>query len=574
MSSPKIYHTWNYRLPMSTGDTERRKFLQLMGAGATSVALAGCSGNGSQQGDTIETGDDSGSDQQSDGEGGGENDFHFIAGQVFGTLDPAEQVDYTQGLAAQNLYDEFVTVDPDSLEPTAHIADSWDTEDGGSTWVFTLRDDVTFTDGEILTAEDVVYSMRRMLNMKAGYSSFWLDTLDPSNVNARDEQTVVFEFSQAYGPALATFVQFYIVNSQVVKENEQDGDYGKAYLRNNSAGSGAYELENWEQGTSIEMTAYDDYWKGWEENSFDTFRSTVITEQSTIINTMREGGGDMTDQYMGTQAYKEMASFPNVRVPEVPQLQLFHLPLNTQKAPTNDINVRKAIAYAFDYESAVNDIIGGGAVAAGPVPREMAGHNDDIEPMSQDLDRAREFLDQSDYTVEEINDIGLEQVVVAGTELQRQIGLVNQAGLAELGIELDINPQQWATITDRATDPEKTAHITNIFHTAKMPSPDSHTYLMYHPSSFGSYISQSWHTTDEITSVLEEARRTTDLQGRLEKYQEAQALVVEGMPSVYIANPPYRIGINENVSGWQYHGVMSFDWDVHSMQREGDGRAK
>ncbi|GAA0215757.1 ABC transporter substrate-binding protein [Halobacterium noricense] len=563
-------------LDMGTSNTDRRRFLKLVGAGSTGVVLAGCAGSGdqtNQTGDTTADSDDSGSSQQQNDGGDGTNDFHFIAGQVFGTLDPAEQVDYTQGLAAQNLYDEFVTVDPESLEPTNHIADSWETEDGGSTWVFTIRDDVTFTDGSNMTAEDVVYSMRRMLNMEAGYSSFWLDYIDPSDVTARDERTVAFEFSQAYGPALATFVQFYIVNSAVVQENEQDGDYGNAYLQDNSAGSGAYELENWSQGTSIETTAYEDYWKGWDDNSFDTFRSTVITEQSTIINTMREGNGDMTDQYMGTQAYEEMDSMSNVRVPEVPQLQLFHLPLNTQKAPTDDVNVRKAIAYAFDYESAVNDIIGGGAVAAGPVPREMAGHNGDLSPMSQDLERAQEFLDQSDYTVEEINEIGLEHVVVAGTELQRQIGLLNQSGLSELGIEVEINPQQWATITDRATDPEETAHMTNIFHTAKMPSPDSHTYLMYHPSSFGSYISQSFYTTDEITSVLEEARGTTDLQERLDRYREAQELVVEGMPSVYIANPPYRIGINENVGGWEYQGVMSFDWDVHSMHRDGDGRA-
>lgn len=560
---------------MAEGNKNRRQFLQLMGTGATAVALAGCAGGNNKQEttNTQETEQETETEQQDSSDGGGTNDFHFIAGQVFGTLDPAEQVDYTQGLAAQNLYDEFVTVDPESLQPTAHIADEWNVENGGKTWVFTIRDDVTFTDGSDLTAEDVAYSMRRMLNMEAGYSSFWLDYLDPSSVTARDEQTVAFEFNQAYGPALATFVQFYIVNSQVVQENEQDGDYGNAYLQNNSAGSGAYELENWEQGNSIEASAYEDYWKGWEDNSFDTFRSTVITEQSTIINTMRQGNGDMTDQYMGTQAYEEMDSFDNVRVPEVPQLQLFHIPLNTQKAPTDDINVRKAIAYAFDYESAVQDIVGGGAVAAGPVPREMAGHNGDLSPMSQDLDKAKEFLDQSDYTVQEINDIGLEHVVVAGTELQRQIGLLNQAGLGELGIEVEINPQQWATITDRATSADSTAHMTNIFHTAKMPSPDSHTYLMYHPSSFGSYISQSWYTTDKITSVLEEARGTPDLEERLQKYQESQSLIVEGMPSVFIANPPYRIGINENVGGWQYQGVMSFDWDVHSMHRKGDGRA-
>ncbi|ELZ79394.1 ABC-type dipeptide/oligopeptide/nickel transport system, substrate binding protein [Haloferax gibbonsii ATCC 33959] len=562
---------------MPTGNIERRKLLKLMGAGATSVALAGC--QGTQQTETTEGssgGDSTTTEQTSDGGSGasGGNDFHFVAGQVFGTLDPAEQVDYTQGLAAQNLYDELITVDAETLQPTAHIAESWDTEDEGKTWVFTVRDDVTFSDGTPLTADDVAYSLTRMLELQRGYSSFWLDYLDPSNITVRDERTVAFEFNQAYGPALATFVQFYIVNSTVVQENETDGDYGNAYLQNNSAGSGAYVLDNWEQGNSIEASAYEDYWKGWSEDSFDTFRSTVITEESTIKTTMQQGEGDMTDQYMGTQAYAEMDSYANVRVPEVPQLQLFHFPLNCQKAPTDDINVRKAIAYAFDYDSAVNDIIGGGVVAAGPVPREMAGHNGDLVPMEQDLDKAKEFLDKADYSVDEINEIGLEHVVVAGTELQRQMGLLNQAGLSELGIDLEINPLQWARLTDRATSAESTAHMTNIFHTAKMPSPDSHTYLMYHPSSFGSYISQSWYSTDEIAATLEEARQTSDLQSRLEKYEEAQALIVEGMPSVYIANPPYRIGINENVEGWQYRGVMSFDWDVHSMTRSGEGRAK
>lgn len=553
----------------------RRRMLQYLGAGAAGVSLAGYTDTN----DEANQESDVGRVRQDDE--GGETDFHFVARQVFGTLDPAEQVDYTQAMAAQNLYDEFITVDEETFEPTANIADSWDTEDDGNTWVFTINNEVTFTDGSQLTAEDVVYSMRRMLRLERGYASFWLGLLEPENVEARDESTVAFTFEETYGPALATFVQFYILNSQVVEENAADdgdygehGDYGVDYLRENSAGSGAYVLEDWQEGDSIETTAYDDYWKGWPDNRFDRFRATVVTEESTVKATMRQGEADMTDQYMGTSAYEEMDSYPNVFVPEVPQLQLFHIPFNTQKEPTDDVNVRRAIALAFDYESAVNDIIGGGQVAAGPVPREMAGHNDNLEPMSQDLEAAQAALDESDYTVEEINEIGLEHVVVAGTELQRQMGLLNQSTLAELGIELEINENQWAQITDRATSEEETAHMTNIFHTAKMPSPDSHTFLMYHPSSFGSYISQSWYTTDEVTALLEEARKTLDLQERLDKYREVQELIVEGHPSIFVANPPYRIGINENVGGWQYRGVMAFDWNVQTMYREGDGRAK
>lgn len=545
--------------------------LKLAGSGAAGLALAGCTGD---QGTDTPSGDtETPTDGDSAGEGE-ETDFHFIAGQVFGTIDPAKQVDYTQALAMQNLYDELVTVDTKTFKPKQHLATEWTTEDGGNTWVFTIRDDVTFTNGDQLTAEDVAYSMKRMLKIKQGFSSFWLDTLSPENVEARDEQTVAFTFNQVYGPTLATVVQFYIVNSGVVKENAQDGDLGQEYLNNNSAGSGAYNLTNWSQGNSIQAEAYDDYWKGWPDNRFDRFRSTVVTEVSTIKNMMREGKGDMTDQYQGTETYKEMASYDNVEVPEVPQLQLFHLPMNTQKAPTDDINVRKAIAYAFDYETAVNEIIGGGAKAAGPVPRKMAGHSDNVEPLSQDLDKAKEFLDKAEYSVQEINDIGLTHVVVAGGGLQRRMGLLNQSSLSELGIELSVEPMQWAGITDAATSKDSTPHITNIFHTAKMPSPDSHTYLMYHPSSFGSYISMSWYTTDELERVLEEARATQNLDERLAKYKKAQELAVEGFPSVYVANPPYRIGKNKNVSGWKYRGVMGFDWDVQRMYREGDGRMK
>ena len=574
---------------MEGTDQSRRRFLKSVGTGGVVATLAGCTGSSGDDSDgqSETTADEESSDGGTDtdtssgGTGGGDNEFVFAVTQVFGTIDPAKQTDYTEGFAAQNFYDPFVTTDPESFEPVGHLVTDWTTEDDGQTWVFSLREDVPHQNGGTLTAEDVAYSMDRILSIGEGPASNWADRLEPrEDVTARDEYTVEFSLGSSYGPLLASLTQFFVVDSQTVKENEVDGefgergDYGQEYLSANVAGTGGYTLANWDAGNTLEMAAFDDYWNGWPDNRFDRVRAEVIGEVSTVKNMMRVGDADMTDQYMGTNAYEEMAGYSNVEVPTTSQIQLFHIPMNTRKPPLDDVNVRKAITYAFDYQSAVEDIVGGGSKAAGPVPKNLFGHNGDIPEFSRDLDRAQEFLDQSEYTVEEINEIGLEHAVLAGTEAQRQFGLLNQSGLSELGIELEINPIQWSTLTERASSEESAPHMSNVYLSPVIPSPDNYTYYMYHPDAFGTYWSISWYSNDELTEILEQTRAETDFETRMELYREAQQLIVDGYPSLFVANPPYRIGLNANVGGFQYRPPLAFEWDVSQLYREGDGRAQ
>jgi peptide/nickel transport system substrate-binding protein len=571
---------------MNNTKSSRRSFLKSVGTGSVVASLAGYTGNDTaenkRQQTTTSTEEESDNDTNTSGtEDTDTNEFVFLVTQVFGTLDPAKQSDYTEGFAAQNFYDPFIKTDPETFEPTGHLVTEWNVEDDGSTWVFSLREDIPHQQGGTLTADDVVYSMNRLLSIGMGQASLWADQLNAGeDIKARDEYTVEFSLNQPYGPLLASFTQFFIVDSQTVKANEVDGDfsergdYGQEYLSSNVAGTGGYTLKNWSTGNTLEMEAFDNYWSGWPDNRFDTVRAEVIGELSTVKNKMRLGEADMTDQYMGTSTYEEMAGYSNVEVPTTPQIQIFHIPMNTQKPPLDDINVRKAIAYAFDYETAVNNIVGGGTKAAGPVPRNLFGHNDGVRESAQDLDKAKAALDAAEYTVEEINEIGLEHAVIAGIESQRQFGLLNQAGLQELGIELEINPIQWSTLTDRATQKESSPHMSNVYLSPVIPSPDNYTYFMYHPNAFGTYWSLSWYSTEELTDILNQTRRETDFDARMDLYKRAQELIVDGFPSIYVANPPYRIGLNKNVSGFRYRPPLAFEWDISQLYREGDGRAE
>ena len=187
----------------------RREFLKSVGTGGVAATLAGCTGasDGDSGGQAETTADEESSEARptTAGRSGEDTEFVFAVTQVFGTIDPAKQTDYTEGFAAQNFYDPFVTTDPESFEPVGHLVTDWTTEDDGRTWVFSLREDVPHQNGGTLTAEDVVYSMNRILSIGEGPASNWTGQLESGeDIVARDEYTVEFSLGSSYGPLLAS----------------------------------------------------------------------------------------------------------------------------------------------------------------------------------------------------------------------------------------------------------------------------------------------------------------------------------------------------------------------------------
>jgi len=569
-----------------THRTGRRTFLRLAGAGAAATLLAGCSGGEGGSADGGETeqteasdggGDGGGTERTETSDGGDDGsstevpEFVWLLVGAVRTLDPGGANDWPTTVVAVNYYDNLITVDSEENRPVANLATDWSVEGDGNTWVFTLRDDVTFHNGDPLTAEDVAYSMNRIMDAKLARSSLWQGFVESGNATARDETTVEIETTRPYGPLLATMSQLFVVNSAVAAENEVDGDWGAAYLGKTVAGSGPYTLpEPLQTGDpeELEFVAYEDYWAGWEDDQFTRARMKKVKEPSTNKSLMRNGDAHMTSPFLSRETYEELDTYEDVTSLALPRPATWHISMHTRKAPTDDIHVRKAIASAFDYRAAIDNIFGG-EHAAGPVPVHMFGHNEELEPYTQDLERAREEIERSAYTVEEINEIGLEHVYVSGIERQRKLSLLLKNSLAGIGLEVELSPLPWPQMVDRAANEESTPHTMNLWFGAEFPSPDAFLTLLYHPSNFGSFMTISWFTTDELTTVLGDARGTLDLNDRIEQYKTAQRIVWEHYPGIYIANPPLRIALNRNVGGFTNYGVTGFEGQVHNMFWEG-----
>ncbi|MFP8890522.1 ABC transporter substrate-binding protein [Natrialbaceae archaeon A-CW2] len=540
----------------------RRNFLTFAGSCATAATLAGCLGGG----------DDNGNGDQDDGNGSDVSNgddipqFTWLMTGNLRTLDPARSTDRPTTVATVNFYDNLVTVDENS-EVIENVATDWSYEDDGETVVFDLRDDITFHSGNSLTAEDVAYSMNRIVEADIGLSHLWEGIIEPGGVQARDDTTVEFSLAQPYEPLIATLVQFFIVDSEVVQENERD-DYGQEFLNFNVAGSGPYQLPDpLESGDpeEVPMVQFEEYKDGWEGNQFERARMQKMEEESTIINLIRNGDAHMTDPVLSVDGYEEMDAFDNARTVQSEQLSVFHIGLHTEMAPTDDPKVREAFAYAFDYSSAIENVFRGGENPPGVVPVNMPGHNDDLETITQDLDRAQQALEESSYTVEEINDIGVEHVHVAEIERQRNVGLLFQNSLSELGIEVDVNALTWAQMVERVSNSETTPTAINMIFSSEYPSPDSFLYGPYHPSNSSSWQYVSWLEGDDLIDTLESARTTVDQDEAAELYKEAQEMVYDQYPGIYIVNQPLRVALNANVEGYTYKGVSGFDGRIYDM---------
>lgn len=552
----------------------RRRFLKVTGGGALTASVAGCTGGGDGEDEptteepmdgTTSTDDGSSGDGGDGGDGPEGGEFGIIDSYATQSLDPTFGIDIPSTVPKVNLYDPLIFTDPADKSPIPWLATDWDADENGTRWTFTLRDDVTFHTGNTLSAEDVVYSLDRTMGLGLATSAIWDGTYEEGNSEAVDETTVAIDLEEPFGPFIPTLLNLFVVDSTTVKENEVDGDYGNEFLQNNEVGSGPYVLEDWSQGSELTATAFEDYWGGWERNQFDSIRREIISESSTVATLLQQGDGDLTTgQPFPDDVWQNIESSDGAEIVSY-ALQYFHIPINTRIEPTDDVNVRRAISYAFDYETAINNIFNPAQPLKGPVPPTVFGANEELPTPAQDMDAARQALDEADYTVDEINEIGLEYVFIPDLEVERQAGLLLQQALGELGIDLQINGQRWSTITDRATSVETTPHLSAIYNSGVYNSPDSYVYLMYHPSSQGRYYSMSRYTPDELTELLEDARRTTDQEERVAKYDQAQQMVVDAHPALWVALPQTRIAKGVRVDGWNSYGAVAYDANAYHL---------
>lgn len=453
-----------------------------------------------------------------------------------GELDPGKATDYADSILMFNVYDTLVMPRQGGPGHEPHLATGWEANEDATEYTFTLRDDVTFESGNPLTAEDVVFSLDRMKALGSGFSHLFANVEGAEVVG---DNQVKFSLSQSYSPFVASLLRLAIVDKALVMQNlgqgeGEMGDWGQAFLSDDSAGTGAYVVQSHNPQEETVMTKRTDYFLDVAEAAPDTVRLRYGLEAATVRTLFAQGEHDIASQWLPPEVIRSLAD-NGAQLFTESGVGAFYIKMNTAKAPLDDVNCRQALAHAFDYETGlrmmgITEDVSQGSPSTGAIPVGMLGANPPDQTLKRDMDAAREYLAKCQYDPAEID---LELSWISSVPIEERFALLMQANFSELGIKSHIRKVPWALFTELVSKPENTPHISQIFTNAVTGDPDTLLYNMYHSSVRGTWQSPEYLTDENVDEYLDQGRIETDTEARDEAYSKLNDRLMELAPTIY-----------------------------------------
>ncbi|TCT39862.1 ABC transporter substrate-binding protein [Martelella mediterranea] len=469
-----------------------------------------------------------------------------------GEIDPAKASDYADSVLMYNLYDTLVIPNEGKPGYQPLLADSWSANDDATVYTFKLRDDVSFQDGTPMTAEDVVFSMDRMKALGQGLS-YLFEVVD--SVEAAGDHTVVFTLNEPYAPFVSSLVRLPVVNKALVLEHIEDGDgenemgdWGQAWLSGHTAGTGAYSLVSHNPQSETDLAKNSDYFLGVPDAAPDTVRMRYGLEPATVRTLIAQGEHDISSQWMPPEVLKSLANDGAQLLTESGTTE-FYIKMNTAEPPFDDEECRKAVSYAFDYDTGVKmvsitDKVSQGSPSTGALPVGMMGALGEDHVIRQDLDKAKEHLANCSYA----DDMNIEISWIGEVPLEERFALLMQANLAQIGVQSTIRKVPWALFTEQVSKPENTPDISQVFVNTVTGDPDTLLYSMYHSSSAGTWMSPEHLNDPKVDELLDAGRKESDPARRAEIYKELNTYLVSIAPSIFAQDQTAVFAASDRVS--------------------------
>ncbi|MBW1699351.1 MAG: ABC transporter substrate-binding protein [Deltaproteobacteria bacterium] len=467
--------------------------------------------------------------------------------QAAPNIDPGQKYDYSTRMIQNLLYDALLKYVGNPPRAINWLAESYESTPDGKVWTFHLVKNAKFHNGDPVTAEAVKFSFQRTLKLNKGPAWMLKAVLNPDGIKVVDDYTIKFTLIKPYSPFPAVLPWWYIVNPKVVMANEKDGDMGQEWMQTNSAGSGAFRQRRWEHGVLYELEAVEDYWRGWpNKNHVDGVIFKLIRESSSQRMSIQKGECDIVEG-LSPEEFDLVAKYPGIWVSNDPGLTAFGIKMNNQKGYTKDINLRKAICYAFDYDALIKIYNGNAILMDSPFPHGIKGHIK-TDMYRQDLEKAKEYLKKSAYPN---GGIELEYVYVQGLEAERKMGLVLIDNLAKLNIKVKMVPLTWVNMKARGSKVETSPNMMAIFVTPAFNDPDAIAF-QYHKDSWGRYYGTSHYNNPEVWKLTEETRTIVDWEKRAPIYEKIQKMILNDAPEIFGMQYNRRWAFRDYVKGFEF----------------------
>jgi peptide/nickel transport system substrate-binding protein len=481
------------------------------------------------------------------------------------TFDPAGAgTDSRVDTPSLNLYNALVQHTLGTAEIEPELATAWEASEDGLSYTFTLRDDVVFHDGTPLTAADVVYSFERLMALKRGS---YRNVAVVTGAEAPDDHTVVLTLERPFPALVQALTRVYVVNSELVKANEQDGDYGETWLNDHDAGSGPYVLTAFEPEQQFTIEAFPDYWKGWDGAHVDRAIFRVIKEEASRRLALENAEVDWA-MIGSVETFNALLDNPDLQTFSDPTLNQLYFAFNQESEYLRDPKVREALSLVYDYDGHVEQARGGQAeVARGPLPSAIPFFDEAMQPSKMDIVAAKAALAESQYP-----DGGFSlEMIYQGTSPEETTAVqIMQAGAAELNIEIVPVAMEWPAKVDAFSSPETSLPMATIWIFPGYPDPEQFFYPLLDSANIGNGgVNFSHFSTPETDDLIARAASETDEAARAELYKELQQWWVANRPYMDIVVGYALSAARTWLQGYQWSPTHSFTQTVYAMSLDG-----
>ena len=460
----------------------------------------------------------------------------------YDTLDPHVVFDIGRIATRLNMYDCLVRWVDNPAKLSLWLADKIDIAPDGITYTIVMKPNAKFHDGSTVTADDVVFSMERILAMKQGAYGLFKGVIDPGNTTALDAHTVQFTLTKPFAVFTAILSELWVINSKMLRANEKSADMGATWLARNEAGSGGYRLRRYDPAIGFQADRFDQHFTSFGKSNIAQMEFRVVLETASRALGLEKGEFNTTDGYLPQDQIKRLRGVDSVQILEAESLRTMYFIFHNQRAPLTDVNLRKALCYAFDYDGFINNILGGSVARnAGIIPNTLWGAPKDLQGYTYDLDKAKQHLALVKMPMRPL-EIG----VLAGFDQSESAAQLLQAGCAKIGIEVKLNSEPWPVISGKFADKDRMHDIVPLWRSAYIADPHNWMVAIYNSRNIGAGNS-SFYKNDRFDELTDKALVVTSIEERRPLYEEASRILVEDAAGLFVYNTKWFGPFTKNV---------------------------
>ena len=448
------------------------------------------------------------------------------------TLDPHLTGDTTSAGVVVEIFSGLVAIDTD-LQLVPDIAESWTIDDTGTVYTFTLRDNVTFHNGDKVTAHDFKWSIERAaspslashladtyLNDIIGASDY-IDGNAASieGVTVIDDRTlqIAIDAPKAYFLAKLSYPTAYVLHRDAVEGG------GRNWWVSNAVGTGPFKLKEYRIGERIVLERFDEYYRE-PRPDVDAINMNLAGGQSMAMYENDEIDITGVGLFDLDRVLDPDEPLNRELVVAPPGFSVSYIGMNASTPPFDDANFRRALNHSIDKDLIANEVLAELVKPAYSIlPPGFPGYTEDIQGLEYDPDLAREYLAQSQYSDPETRPRIVITVPGTGGTIGLDLEVIIEMWKQELGIEVEIQQVEWATYLEDLDDRKFQAYA-GLGWSADYPDPQDFLDILFHTESGMNHGSYS---NTDVDALLEEARTIQDVVRRVELYNQAEQLIVD-----------------------------------------------